>query len=276
MYNMLNEDNLGLITSRMTKGETFCHAQVTRTISEVICMSPKTSNNGFLFPLYLRPAPENRSLFDDPAMKDSQEGRRPNLAPEFIDDISQKIEMEFITDGKGDLKKTFGPEDVFSYMYAIFHSPAYRSRYSEFLKIDFPRLPLTSKPPLFRDLCALGEQLVGLHLMEKHGPGMTSYPVDGDHLVEKVRYTEPGGKSPKGRVWINKTQYFGGVPPEVWEFHIGGYQVCHKWLKDRKGRKLGIDDLTHYQHIVTALSETIRLMAEIDKAIDKHGGWPIQ
>ena len=79
-----------------------------------------------------------------------------------------------------------------------------------------------------------------------------------------------------GKVWINQTQYFGGVPREVWEFHIGGYQVCHKWLKDRKGRTLSIDDIEHYQHIVSALSETIHLMAEIDQTIDKHGGWPIQ
>ncbi|MFH1891819.1 MAG: type ISP restriction/modification enzyme [Candidatus Zixiibacteriota bacterium] len=248
----------------------------------VFCSSSITEFNLFrrggnnIIPLYVFADDEQTDMFktDTPPTKCS--GRRPNLAPEFIDDFSRKIKMRFISDGKGDLKKTFGPEDVFSYMYAIFHSPTYRSRYAEFLKIDFPRLPLTSRPPLFRDLCALGEQLVGLHLMEKHGPGITSYPVDGDHTVEKVRYTEPSKKSPAGRVWINKTQYFGGVPPEVWEFHIGGYQVCHKWLKDRKGRKLGIDDLTHYQHIVSALSETIRLMSEIDQAIDKHGGWPIQ
>jgi hypothetical protein len=76
-------------------------------------------------------------------------------------------------------------------------------------------------------------------------------------------------------VWINKTQYFEGVPPEVWNFHIGGYQVCQKWLKDRKGRQLTYDDLTHYQHIVSALSETIGLMAEIDAVIEEHGGWPL-
>ena len=177
-------------------------------------------------------------------------------------------------DGHG--TETFGPEDVFDYMYAVFHSPTYRSRYAEFLKIDFPRLPLTSKKKLFRKLCALGEELVNLHLMEKHGPEMTAYPVNGDHLVDKIRYKEPDKNNPKGRVWINKTQYFEGVPPEVWEFHVGGYQVCRKWLKDRKGRNLTYDDQKHYQHIVSALSETIRLMSEIDKAIDNHGGWPIE
>ena len=65
------------------------------------------------------------------------------------------------------------------------------------------------------------------------------------------------------------------MPSEVWNFHVGGYQVCQKWLKDRKGRQLTYADLTHYQHLVSALNETIRLMSEIDASIDSHGGWPI-
>ncbi len=113
--------------------------------------------------------------------------------------------------------------------------------------------------------------------MEKLAPTITTYPVAGENKVGKVRYTAPGeGGSDIGRVWINREQYFEGVPPEVWNFHVGGYQVCQKWLKDRKGRKLTYDDLTHYQHIVSALDETIRLMSEIDAAIEAHGGWPIQ
>lgn len=111
--------------------------------------------------------------------------------------------------------------------------------------------------------------------METTGPEIASYPVSGGNVVDKVRYSEPKDDTP-GRVWINKTQYFEGVPPEVWEFHIGGYRVCEKWLKDRKGRTLSFDDLTHYRNIVSALSETLRLMAEIDRAIDQNGGWPIQ
>jgi len=171
---------------------------------------------------------------------------------------------------------TFGPEDIFGYMYAVFHSPTYRTRYAEFLKIDFPRLPLTSSRPLFRALSKLGGELVPLHLMDKHAPIRTKYPEEGDNRVEKVRYTEPGQGAPTGRVWINNGQYFENVPPEIWQFHIGGYQVCQKWLKDRKGRVLTYDDLTHYQHIVSALGQTIPLMAEIDQIINDHGGWPIQ
>lgn len=177
--------------------------------------------------------------------------------------------MEFTGDGKGDLKKTYGPEDIFNYAYAVFHAPTYRTRYAEFLKIDFPRLPLTSDKALFKKLAEKGGELVSLHLMESPTLSnlITKYPVTGDNTVEKVIYSEKDH-----RVYINKTQYFEGVKPEVWNFHIGGYQVCEKWLKDRKGRTLSYDDLTRYQKVVVALKETIRIMAEIDKAIPS---WPI-
>jgi hypothetical protein len=116
---------------------------------------------------------------------------------------------------------------------------------------------------------------VALHLMETAIPLVTSYPIAGNNTVEAVRYSAPGEGSEMGRVWINKTQYFEGVPPEVWAFHVGGYQVCQKWLKDRKGRLLTYDDITHYQRIVAVLAETIRLMAAVDEAIAACGGWPI-
>lgn len=267
MLQVLTGNNLSLITSRMTKGETFQHVQVARDIVEVICMSPKTSNNGFVFPLY-RYSTSKTDLFDDSAAG----GRRPNLAPEFIADCSARLQLDFVPDGCGDLRKTFGPEDVFHYAYAVFHSPIYRSRYAEFLKIDFPRLPLTRDVARFRSLCALGKELVALHLMEQLPKLETRYPVAGDNTVDAVRYTEPASGVP-GRVWINPSQYFDNVPPEVWGYHIGGYQVCQKWLKDRKGRQLSYDDLTHYRGIVAALARTIELQAAIDEAIDE---WPLQ
>jgi very-short-patch-repair endonuclease len=170
----------------------------------------------------------------------------------------------------------FTPEDIFHYIYAIFHSPTYRSRYAEFLKIDFPRLPLTSDVELFRSLCGLGRELVGLHLLESPQVGqfITRYPIVGDNRVEKgyPKYAPPKEGQP-GRVNINKSQYFEGVPPEVWQFHIGGYQVLDKWLKDRQGRQLSYDDLTHYQKVMVALQKTIELMEKIDTTISK---WPIE
>jgi predicted helicase len=195
--------------------------------------------------------------------------------------------MAFIPNGKGDHTNTFGPEDVFNYIYAIFHSPSYRSRYGEFLKGDFPRVPFTSNVNLFNALCQLGEELVSLHLMEKQSSVITQYPVSGSGMIEQVKYTAPKAETDtglfeeadkekgEGRIWINRDQYFEGVSPEVWAFHIGGYQVCQKWLKDRKGRKLTYDDLLHYQRIVSVLATTINLMSRIDAVIEDHKGWPI-
>jgi predicted helicase len=196
--------------------------------------------------------------------------RRPNLNPDFVDAISKKLALKFIEDGRGDLKETFGPEDIFNYAYAVFHSPTYRRRYTEFLKIDFPHLPLTSNKELFKALAGKGNELVAMHLMESPALNnlITKYRVPGSNVVEKVSYDDN-----TGRVYINKEQYFEGIAPEVWNFHIGGYQVCQKWLKDRKGRTLTYDELTHYQKVVVALKETIRLMGEIDSLIP---GWPVE
>ena len=137
-------------------------------------------------------------------------------------------------------------------------------------------MPLTSDAGLFRSLCELGQKLVGLHLLEapQVGQFITRYAIAGDNRVEKgyPKYAPPKDGQP-GRVTINKTQYFEGVPPEVWEFYIGGYQVLDKWLKDRRGRQLSYDDLTHYQQVVVALQKTIELMAEVDNIIPE---WPIR
>jgi predicted helicase len=215
-----------------------------------------------IFPLYLYP--QEDSLLDV-----AEEGCRPNLSPGFVRELSERLGLRFVPEGTGDLAETFGPEDVFHYAYAVFHSPGYRERYAEFLKRDFPRLPLTSDRSLFVALAAKGAELVGLHLMTSPAldPLVTRFPVGGDNAVEKVRYS-----AVDGRVYINATQYFEGVPEEAWGFRVGGYQVLDKWLKDRKGRTLTYGDLQHYQRIVVALTKTIRLMREVDEVIL---GWPL-
>lgn len=260
MRHMLAGENLGLCTNREVNDE-FHHVLCSRDLINDCTVSLQTKERTYLFPLYLYPA-EGEMQFDGGK-------RRPNLNPEFIKAVSEKLGLEFIADGKGDLEQTFGPEDIFTYTYAVFHSPTYRTRYAELLKIDFPRLPLTSDKVLFKSLAAKGSALVSLHLMESPALNnfITKYPVAGSNGVEKVTY-----EVISQRVYINKTQYFENVTKEVWEFHIGGYQVCQKWLKDRKGRTLTYDELTHYQRVVVALKETIRIMAEIDEAIP---GWPI-
>jgi hypothetical protein len=256
---------------------------------------------GTVFPLYLYPNGETEAQGE---LVPHENGRRPNLAAEFVRKCAEALGLEFVADGCGNLKKTFGPEDVFHYAYAVFHSSSYRKRYEEFLKLDFPRLPITSDAMLFRRLCERGRRLVSLHTLREHGLDAVDFDVPGDNVVEQVVYVPPnlavagkgkgrqarqaqlaGGETeaveglvagPAGRVYINRTQYFEGVLPVVWEFRIGGYQVCEKWLKDRKGRKLEHDEIEHYQHTVTALAETRTLMAAIDSLIHDHGGWPLQ
>ncbi|MCH7877826.1 MAG: DNA methyltransferase [candidate division Zixibacteria bacterium] len=271
MRHMLAGENLAISTTRSIEiGRGWEHVFCSKEIIQHHTVSLKEVN--YLFPLYLYPDSRSGDFFEG-----HESGKRkPNLSDEFIKEFSDKLKLKFISDGTGDLKSTFGPEDIFHYMYAVFHSPTYRKRYAEFLKSDFPRLPLTDQRKLFSELCAIGAPLVKAHLMEAELKTFTSFNIPGDGIVEKVRYTEPSKESPHGRVWINAAQYFENVPPGVWEFHVGGYQVCQKWLKDRKGRALSSDDVTHYQYIVAALAETIRLMEKIDTVIDKRGGWPIR
>jgi len=235
--------------------------------------------------------------------------KKPNLAPEFIEALSERLGLPFdarahrglhtrsssASSASPAVKLSWHPEDLFCYAYAVFHSSTYRERYAEFLKIDFPRLPLTCDAKLFFKLADLGEELVRLHLMRspKLNDFITRFPHSGSNEVEKVmfRHCEPEAKqsgdchvapcgAPRndgnvviGNVWFNKNQCFEGVEEADWNFHIGGYQVLAKWLKDRKGRTLSFDDIEHYQKIVVAIHETRRLMAEIDKTIPS---WPME
>ena len=193
----------------------------------------------------------------------------PNLSRVFTAGLEQRLGLGFIPDGVGDLAATFGPEDVLAYIFAVLHSPTYRSRYADLLSRNFPRIPLTSDQALFASLVEKGREVIALHLLESPllDQANTSFPVAGSGVVEYVRYNRD-----EERVHVNKQQYFDGVPRRVWDFLVGGYQVCDKWLKDRKGRVLSYDDTQHYARTVRALDETIRLMAEIDALIPS---WPL-
>ena len=261
MSNMVGGDNLGLALSRSVEIGRFEHAFCTKGIIGHHSVSLKEVN--YLCPLWaLPPDAAPASL-----LKEDSE-RRPNLAPSFLRVLAFSLSLK-ATSPHG-LPSGLTPEDIFHYAYAVFHSPGYRSRYAEFLKIDFPRLPLTGSLELFRILTQLGSELVALHLLEspRVNAFITRFEGQGDNSVpKKPIYKE-------GAVWINASQRFEGVPEAAWNFHVGGYQVCEKWLKDRKGRTLSANDIAHYQRVVVALNETIRLMAEIDEVIEAHGGWP--
>jgi predicted helicase len=287
------------------------HVLVATSLVDHVAVSSKTVDYAlplYLFPVALKGKQQMLGETETSPWPAGKDGRRPNLSPKFVAEMEAKLGLKFVPEGaEGSLecgseaaalsssrstgkagaalpqsKGVFTPEDVFDYIYAIFHSPTYRKRYAEFLKIDFPRVPLTSDKKLFWKLVALGRELVALHLLEspKVNDLVTKYPKKGSDTVGQVRYVEPDSEAVSrkpsavsGRVYINDEQYFEGVKPEWFEFHIGGYQVLHKWLKDRKGRKLSNDDITHYQRVVVATKETIRLMSEIDQAIPK---WPIE
>jgi predicted helicase len=282
MYHALAKNNLGFLWIRPMSPNYEFSILISKYIIDQCAVGNKSAGAGVscIGLLYQYPDEGSKKIRQhvlfNPSWSPGLNGRTPNLNPDFVSAFASRLGLTFVSDGHGDLAATFGPEDIFDYIYAVFHSPTYRLRYAQFLKIDFPRVPLTSNLELFKKLCILGEELVALHLMES--PQLTQlltrYPVAGDNIVEKgfpkfVVYEE----GQPGYVYINKTQYFEGAPKEVWEFHVGGYKVCEKWLKDRRGRQLSFDDLMHYQKVIVALAETARLMEEIDKAIP---GWPIE
>jgi hypothetical protein len=263
MGQMLSGDNLALITSRMTKGEIFAHAQVTKNISEVICMSAKSSNNGFVFPLWIQGDQQSLNLELDFT------NQRPNFSSEFLKKLSNVLGVKQV-DPFG-LPADISANQIFCMLYSILYSFEYRSRYSEFLKTEFPRLPMTKSIELLKLLATLGEKLIKLHLFESGllDKLITKFKGDKDTEIEKISWAN-------NIIFIDKGQTVGfeGVMTEVWNFHVGGYQVCEKWLKDRKGRVLSDKDIQHFQKILVAISETIKVMHDIDLEIENKGGWP--
>lgn len=165
-------------------------------------------------------------------------------------DLSRELEELY--------KTTISEIDIFYYIYGILHSRIYRTKYSEFLKIDFPRIPFVKEYNRFDELSRLGKELSDLHLMKKQFPPTVKYEISGSNSVETPKYTD-------GKLYINKTQYFGNIPESIWNFHIGGYQVLDKWLKSRKKRELSVQEILHFIQIVEVLKETSRIMDEIDK-----------
>ena len=228
--------------------------------SEAIFLSSVTSTNAFNHPLYTYHE-ESDSILKE---------RVPNLNTSIVSNISDKTEMSFVPEASSD-KNTFSPIDIIDYIYAILHSPTYRAEYEEYLKIEFPRIPYPKDKETFMKLAKYGCELRQTHLLESNeiDDFITNYPIDGNNIItrktNKNDWEIYDSENKLVRVLINDEQYFDNIPLDVWEFFVGGYQPAQKWLKDHTGKKLGYKDIQHYQRIIVALAETIRIMQEIDK-----------
>ena len=251
MRHMLNRNNYALLLGRQNKSGTVDSFYISNLVSEMKCA--ERTIQSYHFPLYLYPEINAQQTINQTTE------RTPNLNHEIVNQIASKLGLTF-TNEKETTENTFAPIDILDYIYAVLHSPTYREKYKEFLKIDFPRVPYPKDATTFWQLVKLGGEIRQIHLLEssKVENYITEYPIDGDNIVVKPEYKN-------GNVYINQTQYFANVPIVAWNFYIGGYQPAQKWLKDRKDRKLEFDDILHYQKIIVALSETSRIMGEIDR-----------
>jgi predicted helicase len=249
----LLKENVALLCCKRQTSFDFQHAFITKSAVERCSVSLQTGEVSYAFPLYLYPESNGQQTIEQ------SEERTPNLKAEIVNQIAENLGLTF-TNEKETTENTFAPIDILDYIYAVLHSPTYREKYKEFLKIDFPRVPYPKDQDTFWQLVKLGGEIRQIHLLESPTVEqyITQYPMDGDNIVDKPKYKD-------GKVYINDTQYFDNVPQVAWEFYIGGYQPAQKWLKDRQGRTLEFDDILHYQKIIVALTETDRLMREIDK-----------
>jgi len=269
MQHFLKGENVGLVIPKINK-EDNCFFISDKIIGHKHC-SAYDSNT--LFPLYIYP--EVNKLFSD-------ENRKHNLNNAYLDLFSLHTGLQF-TEEKEEAENTFAPIDVLDYIYAVLHSPTYREKYKEFLKIDFPRVPYPENTEQFWKLVVLGGKLRSLHLLEGVEPqqGMADFPIAGSNEIEKPYYSPPcmegwqpqadgvvSAQAGSGRVYINDTQYFDNVPLVAWNFYIGGYQPAQKWLKDRKGRTLNFEDIRHYQKMIWVLRETGEVMRKVDEVMD--------
>jgi len=247
--NLLHNNNYGFVTTRQTK-EIFSVFITNKPLGQHKIATPY--DGSYIAPLYLYPETNGQQTIEL-AIK-----RTPNINANILRQISEKLCLTFINEKESTIE-TFAPIDILDYIYAVLHSPTYREKYKEFLKIDFPRVPYPKDQKTFWQLVKFGGELRQIHLLESPvvNKYITQYPVDGDNTVGKLKYQDE-------KVWINEDQYFDKVPEVAWNFYIGGYQPAQKWLKDRKDRTLEFDDILHYQKIIVALTETDRIMNEID------------
>ena len=249
MRHMLAGENLALmVPKRVEHVGAWKHAFATTDISEHVAVSLKTID--YHFPLYFYPPNDGDDLF---AHHETSE-RQPNLNSGLVAALA-------VAHGR-----TPSPEEIFHYIYAILYAPSYRAKYAEFLRTDFPRVPFTKDLKLFTRLAVFGKRLADLHLLKlpELDPPTCRFEGQGDSVVARTKAQGFRYDDDSQRLYINNTQYFGPVSPEIYKYQIGGYQVCDKWLKDRKERRLDVNDIRTYCRIVTAIGLTHTIQEQID------------
>jgi hypothetical protein len=295
----LTGGSIGLCAVKAIEGgRSYAHAIATNEITDHHAVSLKEVS--YVIPLWLKPqGTEARTLpniaptfaarvaaltglaYDD-CVEGPKQGALGGILPAKAEQIAF---LAPVRRERGQPGKSFGPRDLFDYIYAVLHSPAYRARYADYLKSDFARIPLPGSRALFEALVPLGTELVALHLLDADALPILKDP-KGLRLAgsgEARVAHKPEYDAQLGRVAINATRWFEQVPQVAWDFHVGGYQPAQKWLKDRAakggkkasdGRVLTPDDILHYRRIIVALARTAELMPQIDAVIEAHGGWP--
>jgi hypothetical protein len=260
-----SKDNLGLITGRAGQNVTPHLNWNLVSISNNLTDANLFSRGGAcIFPLFLLLKKSNSLFVSEPVVS---YGKRKIETDDF--ELIENFSKEFRSYINVHYKQHLLPEEVFGYIYAILHSPTYRSKYAEFLKIDFPRIPFTEDKKVFKQLAKLGNELINVHLLKEDEVSFLKkkykfgdFLGKGDAIVEKPNYVI---EKKIAKLYVNKTQYFDKVPQPVYDFYIGGYRVIDKYLKERKDRKLEFDDFTNVENTIRAISFTIEQMKKIDK-----------
>ena len=260
---MKTGQNLGLIGTRGIEVESgFNHVHCTD--APIVLHSLTNKEGNYLFPLYVETELESGSGVD----------KVSNLSPGFNSAMETALNLRHVKHRNRGLSIEFDPEDAFDYIYALLHSSTYRHRFDEFLRYEFPRIPITCNKDLFKEMVMLGNELRRFHLMQiEPRENIPNFPVHGDHKVTDVRFTPRDGL---GRLWINDSQYFEGVSEAIWDLKTGSYNTIREWLDNRKDRILTNDEINHFKRMCGVLVESIRLVEEIDDCIERHGGWPVR
>lgn len=257
--------NLGLIFMRqVASDDTYSHFGVTRNPVDNRAFYSNRGTMSFA-PLYLYGDSRHELFAGAHAVP------QLNIAPTYLRQIEEMLKIKITTETNPAAENSVAGEVLLGYIYAVFHSPTYRKRYADFLKVDFPRFPITPNRALFIDLARFGRELIGLHLMEstKLDHHITKFVGKDNPEIQKIEYSDEC-------IWLDKkhTTGFTGIPKDILDFQFGGYRICEKWLKDRKGRTLNTEEINHFHKIIVIASETLGIMRTIDNLIAKNGGWP--